>query len=262
VLAGGGAADVSLVLPWESAAFAPLLLELGAPAGPAADRIRAHDAAVVFSRDRGLAATIARLVGRAASRDPAPPAAGPHASRWLAEALPPVGIPAGEIDVPPLLPSEAEGAPAAEIAAALPRRFVALHPGSGSASKNWPAARFAELARSLAPSRWLLVRGPADDDAASTLAGVPGAVVARDLPLRALAALLGRAGAYVGNDSGVTHLAAAAGAPTVALFGATDARVWAPPGPAVRVVDCGSAMDGASVETVRSAIADLRRGSR
>ena len=64
----------------------------------------------------------------------------------------------------------------------------------------------------------------------------------------------------MGNDSGVTHLAAAAGAPTVALFGATDPGVWAPIGSRVRVVGCGSAMDAASVDTVIAAVEEWRRG--
>ena len=58
--------------------------------------------------------------------------------------------------------------------------------------------------------------------------------VARELPLRVLGAVLARAGLYVGNDSGVSHLAAACGAPTLALFGPTDPALWAPVGPRVR----------------------------
>ena len=135
----------------------------------------------------------------------------------------------------------------------LPPRFAAIHPGSGSRRKNWPAERFADVARSFG-GPWLLVAGPADHEAVSVLAEVEGAVIARELAPRALASLLSRAGVYLGNDSGVTHLAAAAGAPTVALFGVTDPRTWAPIGPRVRVVDCGSAMDGASVDTVTAAV--------
>jgi ADP-heptose:LPS heptosyltransferase len=61
-------------------------------------------------------------------------------------------------------------------------------------------------------------------------------VRAHHLPLRVLGALLARAALYVGNDSGVTHLAAAWGAPTLALFGPTDPAQWAPLGPRVRTL--------------------------
>ncbi len=60
--------------------------------------------------------------------------------------------------------------------------------------------------------------------------------VIEGLDLPQLAALLARAKAYLGNDSGVTHLAAAVGVPTVALFGPTLPDVWAPLGESVRVL--------------------------
>lgn len=60
-------------------------------------------------------------------------------------------------------------------------------------------------------------------------------VVSRD-SLLAVAGALAGATLYLGNDSGITHLAAAAGCPTVAVFGPTDPAVWAPQGPHVRVV--------------------------
>jgi heptosyltransferase III len=65
-------------------------------------------------------------------------------------------------------------------------------------------------------------------------------VRARSLPLRTLAATLARASVYVGNDSGVTHLAAAAGTPAVAIFGPTDPAQWSPLGRAVRVLRADS----------------------
>jgi heptosyltransferase-3 len=61
-------------------------------------------------------------------------------------------------------------------------------------------------------------------------------VLARELPVRVLGAVLARAGLYVGNDSGVSHLAGAYGAPTIALFGPTDPALWSPVGPRVSVL--------------------------
>ncbi|HET7295379.1 MAG TPA: glycosyltransferase family 9 protein, partial [Vicinamibacteria bacterium] len=117
----------------------------------------------------------------------------------------------------------------------LPGAFLALHPGSGSTRKNWPAERFAGLADTLAPgTAYALVEGPADATAvACVLERAPRAVVVRGLSPLALASLLAQASLYVGNDSGVSHLAAAVGAPTLALFGPTDPAVWAPVGPRV-----------------------------
>jgi len=105
--------------------------------------------------------------------------------------------------------------------------FAVIHPFSGSARKRWPLERYRELAGLL--ERRMTVRwcaGPEDE--------MEGAV--RFDGLYELACWLAGASLYVGNDSGITHLAAAVGAPVVALFGPTDPAVWAPRGPRVRVV--------------------------
>ncbi len=111
-----------------------------------------------------------------------------------------------------------------------PLPLLALAPGAHGVGKRWPAARFAELARRLVGPGGALaggrvaVLGSADEarEAAPTLAALPGDrvidLVGRTDPALA-AAWLARADLYVGNDSGLTHLAAAAGAPTLALFG-------------------------------------------
>lgn len=119
---------------------------------------------------------------------------------------------------------------------------VAIHAGSGSTAKNWPAERFAAAARRLC-DEWgvqvLLVSGPADEavvaEVQQSLSGW-GYVLLQQLPLPLLAAVLARCLAYVGNDSGVSHLAAAVGTHVVTIFGPTDAAVWAPRGASVRVV--------------------------
>jgi len=119
---------------------------------------------------------------------------------------------------------------------------VAVHPGSGSTAKNWPAVRFATVAQSLireCGARILLLRGPADADAVAEVQQALNEeeyILLQDLPLHRLAAIVARCRAYLGNDSGVSHLAAAVGTPTVAIFGPTDAAVWAPRGKLVRVL--------------------------
>jgi len=125
--------------------------------------------------------------------------------------------------------------------------MVAIHPGSGSARKNWPVPRFVEVAQRLQAEgeavSWIV--GPAEEGTALP----PGARVWHDLDLRVLAASLARCRLYVGNDSGVTHLAAACGCPTIVLFGGSDPQVWLPRGDKVRAVESIS-MDGISVDRV------------
>jgi hypothetical protein len=105
--------------------------------------------------------------------------------------------------------------------------YAVIHPFSGSARKNWPLEKYRALAEKLQhvmPVRWCA----GEDDPP-----LPGAVCIHDL--YELACWLAGARLYLGNDSGITHLAAAVGTPVLALFGPTDPAVWAPRGPNVRV---------------------------
>ncbi|MBU1693361.1 MAG: glycosyltransferase family 9 protein [Verrucomicrobia bacterium] len=139
---------------------------------------------------------------------------------------------------------------------------LALHPGSGSPKKNWPIDRFVELARGAGrrfgfSSFYLL--GEADREIAAPLErAAPDAVVLRETSLTQVAAVLSACRMYVGNDSGITHLAAAVGLPVVALFGPSDEACWGPRGPPVRVLKAeGGDLNALRVETVLSAIAEL-----
>ncbi len=112
---------------------------------------------------------------------------------------------------------------------------VLIHPGSGSAQKNWPADRFIELSRTLGP-RWVS-RGLDSRTGGGTSPPEASAFEILDRPaLGVLGATLAAARLYIGNDSGVSHLAAAVGAPTLALFGPTSDAVWRPDGPRVQTV--------------------------
>jgi hypothetical protein len=121
-------------------------------------------------------------------------------------------------------------------ASALPRvpcravreNFAVVHPFSGSRRKNWPLHKFRAVAAHL--ERLMSVRWCAGEEDPQ----IPHSVRIPDL--YDLACWLAKARLYVGNDSGITHLAAAVGTPTVALFGPTDPAIWAPRGPHVRVV--------------------------
>jgi len=111
----------------------------------------------------------------------------------------------------------------------VPRRdYAVIHPFSGSAKKNWPLEKFHRMAcglQQIMPVHWCA--GPEDPPLA-------GAVRIDDL--YELACWLAGARLYIGNDSGITHLAAAVGTPVLALFGPTDPAIWAPRGPNVRVM--------------------------
>ncbi|HOW98492.1 MAG TPA: glycosyltransferase family 9 protein [Kiritimatiellia bacterium] len=117
---------------------------------------------------------------------------------------------------------------------------LAVHPGSGSAAKNWPLDRFVEAARRIGAARHLdyfYVLGEADRGLSDALHRMDGLrPVLKEAPLLEVAGVLSGGRLYLGNDSGITHLAAAVGVPTVALFGPSDAVRWGPRGPLVRVV--------------------------
>jgi len=118
-------------------------------------------------------------------------------------------------------------------------RFAVIHVGSGSRKKNWPPGRFCALVKAAAASgyRVFLPEGEADGEAVAGVlseAGPAAEVVRLNLP--ELAALISRAAFFVGNDSGITHVAGQLGVPTVAIFGPSDPAVWKPLGPRVRVV--------------------------
>jgi heptosyltransferase-2 len=129
---------------------------------------------------------------------------------------------------------------------------VALHPGSGGEHKVWPADRWTAVIRRLRERHGcdiLLIGGEADDKARCTLAPL-NLPAAWNLPLPQLAAVLERCALFAGHDSGITHLAAAAGIPTLALFGPTSPDIWAPLGPRVCLVTAKGAMETLPVEPV------------
>jgi len=164
--------------------------------------------------------------------DPAPPA-WPVPPEWRAAAralLTRRGVP--------------EGAP-----------LAVIHPGSGSPAKNWPMERFVHIAANLEATglrvAWVLGEVELERGLAPP-AGAAG-VCLSDPPLDVLAGVLARARLYLGNDSGVTHLSAAVGAPTVALFATGSSRPFAPRGPAVQVVS-GDSMQATGLPHVLAAV--------
>jgi ADP-heptose:LPS heptosyltransferase len=144
-----------------------------------------------------------------------------------------------------------------------PRPIIALGPTANWAPKVWPADRFAalfrELVRDAVPA---IFAGPGQTEremAAPLLAALPEAIdLVGRLTLPEVAACLARCTLFVGNDSGLMHLAAAAGTPTLGLFGPTQAAEYAPAGPnAAAVLSKTDHMEDLSVETALAAAARL-----
>ena len=129
------------------------------------------------------------------------------------------------------------------------RGTIVIHPFSGGVRKNWPLCRFLELAAQL-PCKVEWTAGP-EETLPEHLRPV------RFTNLLELAHWLSGASLYIGNDSGITHLAAATGIPTLALFGETNPIVWAPRGPLVRVLNHTPIKD-LRTETVLAAVNRLR----
>ena len=122
-------------------------------------------------------------------------------------------------------------------------RILAMAPGSGGVAKNWPLSHYYAVARALAWEaglKMVWLAGPAEASLLPYLQGLAAAqdqVVWANEPLERLARLLAQTQVYLGGDTGITHLAVAAGARrVVALFGPTDPRVWAPWGEQVTVL--------------------------
>jgi heptosyltransferase III len=132
--------------------------------------------------------------------------------------------------------------PRISVESCFPRATVAIHPFSGSARKNWPLSSFLDLAAQLpVTAEW--TAGP-EEQLPAPLAP------ARFTNLLDLARWLQGARLYIGNDSGITHLAAALGAKTLALFGESRPEIWAPRGSNVTVV-YSTPLTALSVESVR-----------
>jgi len=125
-------------------------------------------------------------------------------------------------------------------------KVVAIHPGSGSKRKNWPVAKFIDTANCLTEKlscKFIIVCGPADDTIVSALNSQvlsDDIHIVNNLPLLKLAAILKRVDCYLGNDSGISHLASAVQVPSVLIFGPTNPDIWAPRGEHVKIVKSNS----------------------
>lgn len=197
--------------------------------------------------------TVAQNMARAGARRvivaPGQPAPNPaqHVTAYLAQTL---GISVSPNDA--LLSSRSGARPLRHT------RVLGIHPGSGGMQKCWPPTAFAELITALW-QRNVAVRlfaGPAEMTRLPTilhhLAPPPQPSQLRILqhaPLVEVARQLQDCDGYLGNDSGITHLAGLLGLPTLALFGPSNPAIWQPLGPHVHVLQ-STPLENLSVSTV------------
>ena len=141
--------------------------------------------------------------------------------------------------------------------------YLALHPGSGSASKNWPEEKWRELIEYLLAKttlQFLLIGGEAEGEKLQRLTSglsEERLELAEHLPLNRLAKRLAKCCGFVGHDSGVTHIASALGLPTLVLWGPSREAIWRPLGENVRVLNQHHALAELSLESVVQGIDTL-----
>jgi len=166
-----------------------------------------------------------------------------HAAHQLARPIEEMGIRVVDL-TEKVFPSIEDRQFASDFLRSLQQPIVAIHPGSGNKEKNWPLENWIALFSGTGGSpnaegkhgrtgkfpSLVVISGEADKSQTEQLEREwKGRDVrfAKSLPLPHLAAVLERS-IFIGHDSGISHLAAAAGASCVLLFGPTDPNVWAP----------------------------------
>lgn len=223
---------VEASFPIEAAWTASLFT--GEPHPEARRRLAPFAHILCFSASEPLALSLQAISGAAVCRvPPRPPEAEPvhvtdHALRHVRTCGWPVDMdPSRREDGPISFPTPDEGGPA----------LALLHPGAGSPRKRWPLEGFLATAERLKSRCWRpeFVIGPAEEDLLPKLKH-RGETIIQPGGAVDLIARLRSASAYIGNDSGVSHLAAWAGVPSVVIFGPSDPERWRPRGRGVEIV--------------------------
>ena len=188
-----------------------------------------------------------------------------HAARQFAQPMEQLGINVVDLSER-IFPSTEDREFAREFLASVPQPIIAIHPGSGSHQKNWPLENWIGLFSEDNPfadlKRLLVVSGEADQTQTDQLEREwknRGVRFARNLPLPRLAAVLEHA-MFIGHDSGISHLAAAAGANCILLFGPTNPDVWAPKNDNVQILRAPNIkLSDLGIDVVAAGIAELSR---
>jgi len=226
---------VNRVQPIEAGALAGFFARGGRLAPELMDYFSEFDVIVsyLYDPDGIFRANVGRCTGAEFIKGPhrADEGAGVHAARVYLQPLERLAI----FDADPI-PRLRQATPLSSLGP------LALHPGSGSERKNWPETNWSELVQHLARFTeldLLLVGGEAEGDRLKRLAATLPPARTRVLQSRPLAELAeGLAGcrAFIGHDSGISHLAAAVGLPGLVLWGETAVEIWRPPSEKVIVL--------------------------
>jgi ADP-heptose:LPS heptosyltransferase len=144
------------------------------------------------------------------------------------------------------------------------RPLIAIHPGSSGRAKCWPLGNYLELIARLQEGMGafvIILTGPAEDASfrdriVAFTRGRPGVVAVADAPLTTVAALLGLSHLFIGNDSGIGHLAAMLGSSVLILFGPTDPALWRPVGQQVTAIHAALLAE-LRVDEVSARVADV-----
>ncbi len=163
---------------------------------------------------------------------------------------------------------DADPAPRLLLPSALcPLPSLALHPGSGSESKNWFESNWSKLLRSLkqeTTAPLLLIGGEAEGERLQRLTrDLPSErfALAENLPLVDLAQRLAGCRAFVGHDSGITHLAAAVGLPGLVLWGLSNDVVWRPRSERMKILRGSPGLASLPVENVLAGVREMLAGT-
>jgi len=220
--------------PLESALVASLFSNL--PHSQLIRIIAAYDTILLFSFSEHLKDAIQGLTSKTVYRIAPRPMPGEkvHVADYLLSGVKAADLLAGTMNpsdfVPQFMAHKRRGPE-------YPASDIILHPGSGSPQKNWPLTYYIQLADLLCAQgkRATFFCGPAEGKMVSGIESSGHPVYTSD-DLVLLCKRLDKAGGFIGNDSGVSHLAAYVGVPTVAIFGPTDPDRWRPVGPSVVIV--------------------------
>lgn len=190
-----------------------------------------------------------------------------HAARYIAECLQSAGLP---VDPLKSMENAVRRPLLGDIASSAVRKRIVLHPGSGDKEKNHPPGFWLELLEDLGRktafqglTRFVLL-GPAEENVCPFFKkGMKSsdAEICFCPEKEILTAGITEAALYIGHDSGITHLAAMLGTPTIALFKESNANQWGPLGPCVRVIRDNNTDTSALMEEVLKAAKDICHSS-